>query len=75
MPSSYEKGRSSEYYVKQLLKSMGYKWIIHSTGSHSPIIVLLTTFDSNKTYLFTTKLLSISLNNFSVASLLNYLLR
>ncbi|MEM3538519.1 MAG: hypothetical protein QXM29_01920 [Nitrososphaerales archaeon] len=40
MPSSYERGRSSEYYVKQMLESMGYQWIIRSAASHSPIDLL-----------------------------------
>jgi len=40
MPSSYEKGRSSEYYVKVLLESMGYSWIIRSAASHGPIDLL-----------------------------------
>ncbi|MCP8309708.1 MAG: restriction endonuclease [archaeon] len=40
MPSSYEKGRSSEYYVKLILESMGYSFIIRSAASHTPIDLL-----------------------------------
>ena len=40
MPSSYEKGRSSEYYVKMILESMGYSFIIRSAASHGPIDLL-----------------------------------
>jgi len=40
MPSSYERGRSSEYYVKMLLESMGYLFIIRSAASHTPIDLL-----------------------------------
>ncbi|MGQ9469834.1 MAG: restriction endonuclease, partial [Nitrososphaerales archaeon] len=40
MPSSYEKGRSSEYYVKMVLERKGYRHIIRSAGSHGPIDLL-----------------------------------
>jgi len=40
MPNSYEKGRSSEYYVKLILESMGYLFIIRSAASHTPIDLL-----------------------------------
>ncbi|NWG08821.1 MAG: hypothetical protein HXX80_00660, partial [Nitrososphaerales archaeon] len=40
MPSSYEKGRLSEYHIKQMLETMGYSFIIRSAASHGPIDLL-----------------------------------
>ena len=38
--TNYERGRSSEYYVKHLLENMGYRFIIRSAASHTPIDLL-----------------------------------
>jgi len=40
LPSSFEKGQASEYYVKILLETMGYSFIIRSSASHGPIDLL-----------------------------------
>ncbi|MDW8045639.1 MAG: hypothetical protein RMJ31_07740 [Nitrososphaerota archaeon] len=40
MLSSYEKGRNAEYLIMRKLRSMGYEWIIRSSGSHTPIDLL-----------------------------------
>lgn len=40
MATSYERGRSAEYTVKRMLEGMGYKWIIRSAASHTPIDLL-----------------------------------
>ncbi|MFN3621476.1 MAG: hypothetical protein ACK4TI_01155, partial [Nitrososphaerales archaeon] len=39
MPSSYERGRSAEYRVKDTLEDLGYL-VIRSAASHTPIDLL-----------------------------------
>ena len=36
----YQRGRSAEYTVKRMLQEMGYRWVIRSAASHSPIDLL-----------------------------------
>lgn len=38
--TNYHRGRAAEYYVKHLLEGMGYRFIIRSAGSHTPIDLL-----------------------------------
>ena len=40
MESLYVKSRNAEYYVKRLLETMGYRWILRSDASHTPIDLL-----------------------------------
>ncbi len=40
MRTPYERGRSAEYTVKRMLQEMGYRWVIRSAASHSPIDLL-----------------------------------
>lgn len=42
MITRYEKGRNAEYYVIQKLRNKGYKWIIRSSASHTPIDILMS---------------------------------
>jgi hypothetical protein len=46
--TNYERDRSAEYYVKHLLESMGYRFIIRSAGSHTPIDLLVARVSSYK---------------------------
>jgi Holliday junction resolvase len=40
MRTPYERGRNAEYAVKRMLQEMGYRWVIRSAASHSPIDLL-----------------------------------
>ena len=40
MTTPYELGRCAEYTVKRMLEGMGYRWIIRSAASHTPIDLL-----------------------------------
>ncbi|MCP8310415.1 MAG: hypothetical protein L6N95_01505 [Candidatus Methylarchaceae archaeon HK01B] len=40
MQTEYKKGRAEEYYVKGLLEEKGYRYIMKSAGSHTPIDLL-----------------------------------
>ena len=46
--TNYERGRSSEYYVKHLLENMGYRFIIRSAASHTPIDLLVARVSNPK---------------------------
>lgn len=40
MQTNYERGRAAEYHVKRLLEEQGYRYIIRSAASHTPIDLL-----------------------------------
>jgi Holliday junction resolvase len=40
MRTPYERGRNAEYAVKRMLQEMGYRWVIRSAASHSPVDLL-----------------------------------
>ncbi len=36
----YERGRAAEYAVKRILEARGFRWILRSAASHSPLDLL-----------------------------------
>lgn len=40
LPTNYKRGRSAEYKVKRRLEALGYRWIIRSAASHTPVDLL-----------------------------------